>query len=202
MLRYHYTEGNEFGIRLRQARKAAGLTLQKCADLLNEKYGMTINKGSISKYENGVHEPGAGMIHCLCEILGVSRSFLLGKEEVVKYDAVKEQENIIQYRVYDESMIPKYQPQDLLIISTQYKNINDYKDGMFCLLITPENKAVIRKLTKNDHNWTFEAVNKGYSPIVVPIYDKADVRSLSGFSIRGIVVEMRRKELFGETDEN
>ena len=79
MLRYQYTNNNEFGRRLREARRAAGMTLQTVAEKLNTDFGTNINKGTISKYENGVHEPSASTIYCLGQVLGVSGEFLLGK---------------------------------------------------------------------------------------------------------------------------
>jgi transcriptional regulator with XRE-family HTH domain len=82
MLRYHYTEGNEFGKRLHRVRKAAGMTLEDLAEALNQEFGTHANKGTISKYENGIHEPNASTIYCLAKILGVSVDFLMGRSDI------------------------------------------------------------------------------------------------------------------------
>ena len=64
------------GARLKKTRKASGLSLQEVADRLNRDYGANTNKGMISKYENGIHEPSAGTIYCLSHIFGVSAEYL------------------------------------------------------------------------------------------------------------------------------
>jgi transcriptional regulator with XRE-family HTH domain len=82
MLRYNYTESNELGKRLRRVRKAAGMTLDDLAAALNKEYGTHANKGTISKYENGIHEPNASTIFCLSRILGVSVDYLMGRTDL------------------------------------------------------------------------------------------------------------------------
>jgi transcriptional regulator with XRE-family HTH domain len=82
MLRYNYTESNELGKRLRRVRKAAGMTLDDLAASLNKEYGTHANKGTISKYENGIHEPNASTIYCLSRILGVSVDYLMGRTDL------------------------------------------------------------------------------------------------------------------------
>ncbi len=71
----------EMGVRLRDLRKGAKLSLQDIADRLNREYGANTNKGMISKYENGIHEPSAGTLFCLARILGVSSDYILGRTE-------------------------------------------------------------------------------------------------------------------------
>ena len=70
------------GARLKEVRKSAGFSLQEVAERLNRDYGSNINKGMISKYENGIHEPSAGTIQCLSNIFGVSASYLMCKTDV------------------------------------------------------------------------------------------------------------------------
>jgi transcriptional regulator with XRE-family HTH domain len=82
MLRYHYTESNELGKRLHRVRKASGMTLEDLADALNKEFGTHANKGTISKYENGIHEPNASTVYCLAKILGISVDFLMGKTDL------------------------------------------------------------------------------------------------------------------------
>ncbi|HBP37653.1 MAG TPA: hypothetical protein DD640_02725 [Clostridiales bacterium] len=82
MLRYNYTESNELGKRLRRVRKAAGMTLQDLSNALNQEYGTHANKGTISKYENGIHEPNASTIFCISQIIGVSVDYLMGKTDM------------------------------------------------------------------------------------------------------------------------
>ena len=74
-------ETAEIGQRLKQLRKRSGLSLSDVADRLNRDFGANANKGMISKYENGVHEPSAGTIFCLAKVLGVSADYLMGRSD-------------------------------------------------------------------------------------------------------------------------
>lgn len=76
-------EIKELGVRLKMVRKSARLSLDDVAERLNREYGANCNKGMISKYENGVHEPSAGTVFCLARILGVSPDYLLGKTDEI-----------------------------------------------------------------------------------------------------------------------
>ena len=69
------------GNRLQEVRKEAGMSLGEIADRLNRDFGANINKGMLSKYENGIHEPSAGVIHCMSKILGVSGDYILGRTD-------------------------------------------------------------------------------------------------------------------------
>ena len=68
-----------FSERLRQIRKDRGLTLDSLAELYNKKYGAGLNKGTLSKYENGKQEPLISVINNLSSLLSVSADYLLGK---------------------------------------------------------------------------------------------------------------------------
>ena len=69
------------GSRIKQIRKEAGLSLQELADRLNRDFNANTNKGMISKYENGIHEPSAGTIYCLAQIFGISAEYLIGRSD-------------------------------------------------------------------------------------------------------------------------
>lgn len=112
-----------FGERLRNLRKDAGLSLQEIADRLNLEYGAITNKGMISKYENGIHDPSASTIYCLGRILNVSSDYLTGKTDeknppeplnkgemtgitIPVYSSMTDTEHIVDERFPDE-IIPK-----------------------------------------------------------------------------------------------
>lgn len=67
------------GSRLNSIRKEADLSLSDVADRLNREFGANTNKGMISKYENGIHEPSASTIYCLSRIFNVSQDYILGR---------------------------------------------------------------------------------------------------------------------------
>ncbi|MBE6753895.1 MAG: LexA family transcriptional regulator [Ruminococcaceae bacterium] len=70
------------GARLNAIRKEAGLSLSDVAERLNREFGANTNKGMISKYENGIHEPSASTIYCMSRIFGVSVDYIVGRTDV------------------------------------------------------------------------------------------------------------------------
>lgn len=72
---------SKLGERLRALRKESSMSLEELSERLNTKYNAKINKGMLSKYENGIHIPGAGMLHCIAAELGVSADYLTGKTD-------------------------------------------------------------------------------------------------------------------------
>ena len=70
-----------FGKRLREVRQAHGLTLEELADKYNAMFDGGLNKGTLSKYENGKQEPMVGTVYNLSIILHVSSDYLLGASD-------------------------------------------------------------------------------------------------------------------------
>lgn len=101
-------EAIEIGSRLRELRKGAKLSLQDIADRLNREYGASTNKGMISKYENGIHEPSAGTVFCLARILGVSSDYILGKTE----EKTMPPEPGAETKAYAVEVFTRYNPLD------------------------------------------------------------------------------------------
>jgi len=66
-----------FGKRLKQAREEKGYT----QEMLGSMVGIGPDKPTISKYENGKHEPRALLILTFADILGVSADWLLGRTD-------------------------------------------------------------------------------------------------------------------------
>ncbi len=70
---------NMFGNRLKSARTTKGFTLEGLATLLKEKYPEAgINKGTLSKYENGKQEPMVSIVKELADVLNVTTDYLIG----------------------------------------------------------------------------------------------------------------------------
>ncbi|MBQ6719766.1 MAG: helix-turn-helix transcriptional regulator [Oscillospiraceae bacterium] len=63
-----------FGDRIRNARKAAGLTQRQLADSLG------VSNTSISNWEKGLSRPDADMIQKLCHLLGQEPNYFYGNE--------------------------------------------------------------------------------------------------------------------------
>jgi len=209
MLRYQYTDNNEFGRRLREARRAAGMTLQTVAEKLNTDFGTNINKGTISKYENGVHEPSASTIYCLGQVLGVSGEFLLGKTNLPFFETNRQNAHSrhsgvlsgepqelpghLSYQITDDSMYPRYLVDDVLIIRPG----STCENGQFCLVRLESGQTLIRRALIRQDTCIFQPVNTVYEPLFFTCPDKQekpDRQKHPEFSILGVVVELRRKE--------
>lgn len=67
-----------FGKRLREIRLKRELTLDELAAKYNAMFDGGLNKGTLSKYENGKQEPVVGTVRNLAVILNVSADYLLG----------------------------------------------------------------------------------------------------------------------------
>ena len=63
-----------FGDRIRNARKAAGLTQRQLADSLG------VSNTSISNWEKGLSRPGADMIQKLCAYLSLQPNYFYGTD--------------------------------------------------------------------------------------------------------------------------
>jgi transcriptional regulator with XRE-family HTH domain len=208
MLRYQYSPSNEFGRRLKAARKSSGLTLQTVADSLNREFGTNVNKGTISKYENGIHEPNASTIYCLAQILGVNREYLLGQQEMATAmaAATTAPNRLIGYEVVDKSMAPRYLPQDILIVHPKYPS----PDGQICLVEPADLGPIVRKVVIDKSGWRLESLNPDFSSHFIPYSTTQDTKTETqetetgktdftrlppGLVFHGVVVELRRREL-------
>ena len=75
-------ETNTIGARIRECRKAMGLSQEALAELLY------VKKATISKYENGYNDIPATMIVALADALGTTPNYLLlGRPEGAATDA-------------------------------------------------------------------------------------------------------------------
>lgn len=80
-----------FGQNLRKARTEKGLTLEKLAEIYNQRFGGGLSKGTLSKYENEKQEPMISVVANLATVLNVSVDYLLGKKDEPEVDAEKKQ---------------------------------------------------------------------------------------------------------------
>lgn len=206
----------KFGRRLRTARKSAGLTLQAVADALNREFGSNVNKGTISKYENGIHEPSAPMTYCLAQLLGISQDYLLGKpvgDSTPTPTTRMTTGSVFQYIVKDSSMAPRYLPNDILLIQTSQGNLN----GHFCLVEIPECGRIIRQVILTRDGWHLQSLNPEYATRFMPFTwpetaersratriahavehtepNRTPVELPDDLKVHGVVVELRRREL-------
>ena len=69
-----------FGSKLREIRKEKHLTLDQLAQMYNDRFNGGLNKGTLSKYENGKQEPLSSVIVNLAMLLNVSVDYLMDWE--------------------------------------------------------------------------------------------------------------------------
>lgn len=127
----------DFGLRLRAARKMAGMSMAALA----EKTGAVVTKQAISKYEKGLMKPSSEVLIALSQALGIKVDYffrssdmtIAGLEFRKKSKLTKRAENQIKYRTID--FLQKYlELEKLLNIHFKFSNpvseniIKDYED--------------------------------------------------------------------------
>ena len=76
-----------FGKRLRELRVDNAYSGEVLCELYNAKFGGNLNKGTLSKYENGLQEPLFTTVKNLSELFSVRIEYLIGDDDN-KYDGV------------------------------------------------------------------------------------------------------------------
>jgi len=93
---------NNFAIRLKLARKMAGLSLQELADKLENK----VTKQSLSKYENGSMKPSSEVILALANTLKLKPDYFL-KTKLVEFGEVSFRKKVRLAKKQEESIVEK-----------------------------------------------------------------------------------------------
>lgn len=68
----------ELGERLKQLRSEKDLSLDMVVYDLDKKYNIEINKGHLSRWENGKNDPSVRFVPYLTQYYGVSVDYLIG----------------------------------------------------------------------------------------------------------------------------
>lgn len=76
-----------FGKRLRELRVDNNYSMDSLCEIYNDKFDGNLNKGTLSKYENGLQEPLFTTVKCLAEFFNVRIEYLIGKDDN-KYDGI------------------------------------------------------------------------------------------------------------------
>lgn len=69
-----------FGDKLNNLRKRNGYSMDKLAELYNEKFGGKLNKSTISRYENNLQEPIFTTVKNFAELFNVTTDYLTGTD--------------------------------------------------------------------------------------------------------------------------
>lgn len=76
-----------FGKRLKELRTDNNHSMESLCELYNSKFDGNLNKGTLSKYENGLQEPKFTTVKSLSEFFNVRIEYLIGKDDN-KYDGI------------------------------------------------------------------------------------------------------------------
>ncbi len=85
----------DFGLRLKEARKHAGITQQQLADILG------VAKSTVAGYESGNREPDFFKIKLIAQTLSIDADYLLGIKRNYFPTTKEEQEHLYKYRIID-----------------------------------------------------------------------------------------------------
>jgi len=120
---------NQFGNRLKYARKMSGLSLQDLANAINNE----ITKQALSKYENGLMNPSSKVVLALSKVLNVKPDYFLKKQSIefgelqfrkqVRFPKKSEESLIERMRDYVERLLEVEE-----IIGVNEEFINPLKD--------------------------------------------------------------------------
>lgn len=84
--------------KIRDLRKVHKLSGTEMAKDMNEKYNISLNKGTISKWENGLQTPSTEYIFYLCDYFKVDANWFLGlkKQNSERKNAIKDKKEKIE----------------------------------------------------------------------------------------------------------
>ena len=73
-----------FGARLRYLRNKSGITAAELCKQYNERFGTSLTRNTVSRYENAVQLPLIDTVQRLAEFFDVSQSYLVGATDVLE----------------------------------------------------------------------------------------------------------------------
>jgi Zn-dependent peptidase ImmA (M78 family)/DNA-binding XRE family transcriptional regulator len=121
----HSESKNIFGLRLKFARKMAGLSLQELAHALQNK----VTKQALSKYENGQMKPTMEVILAIANILKIKPDYLL-KKKIVQLGEVLFRKKARLAKKAEESIVEKVRDyveryleiEEILNVKSEFEN--------------------------------------------------------------------------------
>jgi Zn-dependent peptidase ImmA (M78 family)/DNA-binding XRE family transcriptional regulator len=139
---------NFFGVRLKLARKMAGMSLQELSDVL----GNLVTKQALNKYEQGLMNPSSEVLLALSKSLKVKPDFFLKKDPIEVRDISFRKKETLSKKI-EESIIEKakdyverfFELENILGINENFKN--PVKDLIIQTKAETENAAKILRKT-------------------------------------------------------
>lgn len=199
-------------LRLKEARKAKGLTQTEVAHIIG------ITQNGYSNWETGKNRVDAVSLNRLAELYGVSVDYLLGTSDIPENGTIRIPvlgsvpagipleaiEDIIDWEeipqsmaaggkeyfaleVKGDSMWPDYLPGDVVIVRKQ----PTCNSGDDCVVYVNGYDATLKQVRLNDADQSLTIIprNQSYPPRT---FSREEIQSLP-VTIAGVVVELRRK---------
>ena len=114
-----------FGTKLKEARKAAGLSQEQFAEKL------CVSRSAIAKWESDKGMPDINNLKAMSQLLGVSTDYLLADDEQLSFNEFKEPINLDNYQKVgrcrskkDAACYAKYKDADAIYPLIRYKKMN------------------------------------------------------------------------------
>lgn len=198
-----------FHFQLRTLRKKKGLTLDEFAEQYNKQFGGSLNKGTLSKYENGRQWPKVNIIINFASFFGVTVDYLLGVDNkiasikipiynkigaslptvtgnIIGYEdisgSLSETGEFYALKIPDDSMSPLINKGDIAIIRKQAFAVNND----IVIAKTSYDKINVRKYVALDKTTLLLPYNYEYKPYVL-------CPPSNGVTILGKIIELRTK---------
>lgn len=192
---------------LKVLRKRKNITLARMANDLN------LAISTISQYESGKRQPNNEMLITLSKYFGVSIDYILAKEEKKGYripvlcsipagvplEAIQDIDDweeipeswllggkeYFAFKVKGESMMPKYNNGDVVIMIKQ----SFYDNGDDCIAFIDGQEATFKRIKTNDKGITLQPLNSDFEPL---FFTNEQIENIP-IRVIGKAVEIRRK---------
>ena len=79
-----HNNSEKIGMKIKELRKANGMTQDELAKLLREKYGLKTTRPMVGKWEIGYQTPEMYTIKCIADVLGVTIDYLTSSTQKKK----------------------------------------------------------------------------------------------------------------------
>ncbi len=203
------------GNKIKQYRKKEGWTQAQFADLLNQRFGLKIERSMVSKWENGSQQPMIYTLTCIAKLFDIPLDFLtddnpqpikkgikipvLGSvpagipleavEDIIDYEEISaEMARAGEYfglRIRGNSMEPKISEGDVVIVRKQ----ECVDNGQIAVVMINGDDATVKKFYDTGAGVTLVGLNPAFEPLT---YTPDQVAQLP-LRVIGRVVELRAK---------
>jgi repressor LexA len=192
-----------FSERFYVLRKSKGLSLEEVSNQLEARFDYTVNKGMLSKYERGLHEPNFTVVSYIAEIFDVNIEYMMGRSNskygeeatckkipivgcIAAGQPILAQQNISDYIYVDskskadfalvvkgDSMINARICDGDLVFIRQQKEV---ETGEIAVVVVNGEEATLKRFYKVDSSIMLKAENPQYKDLV---FNKKEAKKIT-----------------------